>query len=259
MLSELCVLGHSIGQIANYPTEELKLLLEKIGKMTGPKVESAQRGGLDRALINIPNSLESLLMALKSYKLDIISHEIQKLKIILTPRELAVDILAPLLREVGMAVAQKQLSVSQEQALSSLLKFHIGHSLFRHYDAKSKKADTIILFTPEGEYHEFGIFMAGLLCSHYGIKFFYLGANLPFTSLMDAFQSVEATKLIMGLSTTMGGESSLVEKYTEKLLKDLPSPDQLIVFGGQENTTGKSRKYSAFGDIKQLDQYLKNL
>lgn len=260
LLSELCVLGHSIGQIANYPTEDLKALLAKIGKLTNSStIPSAEH--LDRNLVNAQASLQSLIMALGHYKLDIISHEIQKLKLILTPRELALDILAPLLDEVGKAVAQKTLSLSQEQALASLLKFHIGHALFRPKESKSKRADIVLLFTPESELYEFGIFMAGLLCAHYGLKFYYLGPNLPFTSLMDAAQSVEATKLIMGLSPKFSDSDVVIEKYIEKLTKALDK-QELILFGSLpsgEGSSHRNKKVNHVSDLKKLDAYLKSL
>lgn len=262
LLSELCVLGHSIGQIARYPTDDLKSLLSKIGKLSSSPTQLPQAEGLDRNLINVPSSLESLILALRHYKLDIISHEIQKLKIVLTPRELALDILAPLLSEVGKAVANKSLSISQEQALASLLKFHIGHALFRPREAKSKKADTLILFTPEGEYYEFGIFMAGLLCSHYGIKFYYLGPNLPYTSLMDATNSVEATKLVMSFSPQFSQGVGFVEKYAEKVCKNLDGNRELVILGGDSLKADfpvKNKRLTFVENLKSLDSYLKNL
>lgn len=261
LLSELCVLGHSIGQIARYPTDDLKQLLAKIGKLSSSnKLPEAE--ALDRNLINIQGSLDSLLLALKHYKLDIISHEIQKLKIVLTPRELALDILRPLLKEVGVAVANKTLSLPQEQALSSLLKFHIGHSLFKARDAKNKKPHTIILFTPEGEYYEFGIFMAGLLCAHYGLKFFYLGANLPLSSVLDATASIEATTLVMGISPQFQSGDKFIEKYSEKLIKGIENQAELLIFGLDSPSLAvatKNKKCHQFEDLKSLDSYLKAL
>jgi MerR family transcriptional regulator, light-induced transcriptional regulator len=260
LLSELCVLGHSIGQIARYPTEDLKNLLSKIGKLTNDQALPSSEG-LDRNLVNIPASLESLLLALRHYKLDIISHEVQKLKLVLTPRELALDILAPLLEEVGKAVALKTLSFSQEQALSSLLKFHIGHALFKPRESKSKKADTLLLFTPESELYEFGIFMAGLLCAHYGIKFYYLGTNMPYSSLVDAARSIEATKLLIGLSPQFEGPDKLVEKYVDKLAKNLEN-QELVIFGQGSVASAlpaKGRRVTVIESLKGLDSYLKAL
>jgi MerR family transcriptional regulator, light-induced transcriptional regulator len=261
LLSELCVLGHSIGQIARYPTPDLKELLAKIGKLSS-KQKLPEAESLDRNLINIPGSLESLLLALRHYKLDIISHEIQKLKIVLTPRELALDILRPLLKEVGTAVANKTLSLPQEQALASLLKFHIGHSLFKARESKNKKPHTIILFTPEGEHYEFGIFMAGLLCAHYGIKFFYLGSNLPLTSVIDATASVEASSLIMGVSPHFQSDDNFLEKYCEKLVRGIEGQAQLLIFGldsTSQNLAIKNKKLQQFDELKVLDSYLKAL
>jgi DNA-binding transcriptional MerR regulator len=262
LLSELCVLGHSIGQIARYPTPDLKELLKKLGKMN-PNLKSSEVTQLERSPVDIENSLQGLLLALRSYKLDIISHEIQKLKILLGPRELALDILAPLLREVGRCVAEKSLNISQEHALGSLLKFHIGHALFKVQDSKVKKADTIILTTPEGENHEFGIFNAGLLCGHYGFKFYYLGASLPVSSMLDAYQSVEASKIILGVSPDYVGPSeNALDLIIEKILNGLDPKGELIVYGHgpyDKKRHEASKQFRSFEQLKDVDVYLKQL
>lgn len=262
LLSELCVLGHSIGQIARYPTPDLKELLKKLGKMN-PSLKTPKLGHVERSAVDTESSLQGLLLALRSYKLDIISHEIQKLKILLGPRELAMDILAPLLREVGRCVAEKSLNISQEQALCSLLKFHIGHALFKVQDTKAKKADTMILATPEGEIHEFGIFNAGLLCGHYGFKFYYLGASLPVTSLLDAYQSVEANKIILGVGPRYEGPSeNALDLIIEKILNGLGAKGELIVYGHgpyDKQRHERNKQFRSFEQLKDVDTYLKQL
>lgn len=262
LLSELCVLGHSIGQIARYPTPDLKELLKKLGKMN-PNLKTSEMTQMDRTPVDIESSLQGLILALRSYKLDIISHEIQKLKILLGPRELALDILNPLLREVGRCVAEKSLNISQEQALTSLLKFHIGHALFKVQESKTKKADTLILATPEGENHEFGIFNAGLLCGHYGFKFYYLGASLPVSSIMDAYQSVEATKVVLGVSPHYAGPSeSALDLTIESILKGLGPKGELIIYGHghyDKKKHERHKQFRSFEQLKDVDTYLKQL
>lgn len=262
LLSELCVLGHSIGQIARYPTPDLKELLKKLGKMN-PNLKSPEVGHVERAPVDVENSLQGLILALRSYKLDIISHEIQKLKIVLGPRELALDILSPLLREVGRCVAEKSLNISQEQALSSLLKFHIGHALYKVQESKTKKTDKLILATPEGESHEFGIFNVGLLCGHYGFKFYYLGASLPVSSLLDAYQSVEATKVVLGVGPHYEGPSeNALDLIIEKTLKGLGPKGELIVYGHatyDKQKHQRHKQFRSFEQLKDVDTYLKQL
>jgi len=198
LLSDLCTLGHSIGKIAGLPTTELKFLLEKLGKQAETIEKKSGESNSVEEKVDTSESLKNLLMALNGYKLDIISHEISKLKLSLSPRQLALEIISPLLQEVGQSVLDGQFSISQEHALSAILKFHMGHMLFRTTQVKTTKPYKFILCTPEGDYHEFGILQAALLCSHYNIPFYFLGPNLPVDSLLDAYRSLEGSHILVG-------------------------------------------------------------
>ena len=119
LLSELCSLGSSIGTIAKKSADDLKGFLKKLGKeedLGTPKLSLDREDHSKQSR----ESLESLIFAIKQYKLDVISHEIEKLKITHSPRDLAIDIIAPLLHEVGLRLYSGYLTVSQEQALLSL-------------------------------------------------------------------------------------------------------------------------------------------
>ena len=261
LLSELCTIGHSIGKIAALPTDELKKLLKKLGKPMQERKNSSSK--MDISLIDIRQSLQSLILALKSYKLDIISHEINKLKILLSPRQLALDIISPLLNEVGREVEQRELTISQEHALSAILKFHIGHLLFRQMNQKTNKPFKVLICSMEGDFHEFGILQAALLCNHYGVQYYYLGPNLPVDSLVDAYESLEANMIIVGATVIPEGrKENYVDEYLERVLKSL-SNDGQIVYGGaikiQSEKLLKSKKVKAFNKMLELDEFLKSV
>lgn len=229
LLSELCTLGHSIGKIAGLPTPELKVLLEKLGKQAESVESRRQDFDAVKSPINVEESLSNLLLALKGYKLDIISHEINKLKLTLSPRQLALDIISPLLKEVGESVMSGSFSISQEHALSAILKFHMGHMLFRGSSSKSTKPQRVLICTPEGDYHEFGILQAALLCSHYNLPFFYLGPNLPLESLLDAYRSLEANMVLIGSTVVPENKSSdFVNSFFETVAKSIGNGRLLV-------------------------------
>jgi len=262
LLSELCTLGHTIGKIANLPTEELQVLLKKLGKQAETISERKKDMLVSNTVINIEESLKNLLMALQGYKLDVISHEVNKLKLVLSPRDLALNIISPLLREVGEKVLAGVLSISQEHALSSILKFHMGHILFRGSVSKSTKPIRILICGPEGDYHEFGILQAALLCSHYNIPYFYLGPNLPVESLLDAYSSLEGTHLLVGSTVIPDNRSrDFVNQYFETILKNIGNGG-LIVGGKDHIDVSRLQKHKSaqfFESMHDLDSYLKTL
>ena len=262
LLSELCTLGHSIGKIAGLPTPELKVLLDKLGKQA-ENVEARQNDlAQAKTPVNVKESLNSLLMALQGYKLDIISHEINKLKLTLNPRQLALDIISPLLQEVGNSVMKGDFSISQEHALSAILKFHIGHTLFRTTAIKSTKPYRALICTPEGDYHEFGILHAALLCTHYNIPYFYLGPNLPVDSLLDAYVSLEANLVIVGSTVIPENKSSdFVHGFFDSVSKSI-GEGRLICGGGSHidgERIGRIKNADFVSNMKGLDNYFKSL
>jgi DNA-binding transcriptional MerR regulator len=262
LLSELCTLGHSIGKIAGLETSELSKLLKKLGK----QADNVQQRKTDlksaKSVVDVEESLKNLLFALKGYKLDIISHEINKLKLALNPRQLALEIINPLLREVGNQVSTGEFSISQEHALSAILKFHMGHILFRGSQSKSTKPYRILICTPEGDYHEFGILNAALLCNYYNLPFFYLGPNLPSDSLMDAYRSLEANVIILG-STVIPENSGpdFVNNYVEAAHRGIGNGH--LIVGGRDHLNKarleKSKKADFFSSMEGLDSFLKSL
>ncbi len=263
LLNELCTLGHSISKIAAMETTNLRKLLKKLGKKADSVEKVTAIKGINGSVVNIEQSLKSLILALKTYKLDIISHEINKLKILLSSRQFALDIIGPLMAEVGTLVYEKEFNISQEHALSAILKFHIGHTLFKNTSSRNNKPHKILICSPEGDYHEFGILQAALLCNHYGLQFYYLGPNLPVDSLIDAYKSLDASMVILGSTVIPDGKDTFyLNNYFKKLMSSLGPNGHLFVGGGnhiQDDVLNKGKKGTHVNSIKQLDRILSEL
>lgn len=260
MLSELCSLGHSIGHIANLPTDELKKNLKKLGRFE-------QRGGpaplLSKTVVsNTDSALEGLILALKMYKLDIISHEFNKIGLVLSPRQLVFDIISPLLNEVGKTIAAGELSLSQEQALMALIRFHIGPVLFKQVQHRSKKPQTFVILSPEGELDDMPGLLSALLCAHYNLNFVYLGPNMPLSALMETVEAVSADKIILNVSPHISMDNRSLGIYIQKLLQRLTRPEQEVILRGHTSInvakwSDNSQFIHAKGPI-ELDNYLKS-
>lgn len=253
LLSDLCSLGNNIGSMADKSIADLQALLKKLGK----------KEGLDSAImeevreVDIQASLKSLMMALEFYKLDVISHEIKKIILTLTPKDFVYKILIPLLQDVGLRVDRGDFSIAQEHALSSILKFHIGHMIYQSYQQRKKKQSLIVLTTPEGELHEFGVLMASLLCCHYGVNFYYLGPSLPVDALFDAMKSLEADVAILG-TTIVTGKSNNLDSYITKAMKRMGKNMSLWIGGAGEFDLEQFIRNKKFKYIPSLN-YLENL
>jgi DNA-binding transcriptional MerR regulator len=170
LLSRLTNLGSSIGQIAHLEDEKLRKLLGKLAKGDEALMDT---GSPLTSKADPESILRNILMGLALFKLDIISHELDKAQKELTPADLALKVIIPLFQEVGNKVQSGELNIAQEHSLSAITKFSIGQVIHRHYLKKSKISTKIVLATPEKEFHAIGILAAALLCCQHNYDLMY--------------------------------------------------------------------------------------
>ena len=197
-------------------------------------------------------------MALEGYRLDVVSHEFYNIKMKLSHRELALHVISPLMQIIGRKVMEKNFSIAQEHALSSILKFHLGQFIYRGQTKKKGRRELFIMTTPENDYHEFGILLASLLCTHYQQNFFFLGPNLPAEALVQAANSLEATHIILG--TTTASSNSPLDNYISEVISGIGPNKNLIVGGSGYFNFSKFRlktNFEFFPTLNHLDQFLK--
>jgi DNA-binding transcriptional MerR regulator len=257
LLYRLTEVGQSIGKIAHLELEELKKIYSSL--MHKP-YDELQVVTPHHEKIDIQKILNSFYIALAAYKLDIISHELEKAKTILSPKDLCLDILVPLFHEIGNKVARNELSIAQEHTLSAIVSFHIGQMIGQHYQKKTLRDDLILITTPEGEMHEIGIMASALLCVHYGIKFIFLGANLPAQSLAEAANALKPRAILLGV--TKGHEindQQTLEDYLTHLSTELTVNSEIWVGGNLKayvRTELEKRKIPFFPTLNAFDDYL---
>lgn len=254
MLQELVDIGNKISDLAKLADEQLKNLCEQYtvaGKLITQKSEHSEA-------IDVNETLQNLLLALQHYKLDILSHELEKIKGLMNQRDFALNILLPLLAEVGVQVQHRLLNIAQEHALMSILKFHIGQTLYQRYVFRNKNKFSVLLVTPEGETHEFGILIAALLCSHYKINFYFLGANLPLEALLEAYQQINPSVIISSIARPLDEfNKGYIQEYIETISGKVSEQTQLWFGGVQTSAMPSYPNVKLFTSIRSLDQILK--
>jgi DNA-binding transcriptional MerR regulator len=234
MLHDLVEVGNNISDIANQTNEKLKSLHDQYVQSAPTKKKIKEAADID-----FNSVLQNLILALDNYKLDIINHEFEKLVDGLDPRAFALDLIAPLLHEVGTQVLSRRISVGQEHSLSAIIKFHVGKILYSNSKSESaKKKPPIILTTPEGELHEFGIMITALLCVHYDLNYVYLGTNMPADALADTAKQIDAGTVIIGISPFLNKDKpEFTKNYINELSNALPEKTKLWVGGGNIDST----------------------
>lgn len=260
LLNELCLIGFTISKIANLDNEELKDLLKQHGRdlnlILGHQLDKKL------SLVDVEQSITITLMALKAYKLDIVSKELERLKNLLNGRQFALNVVLPLMSELGGAVESGDYAISHEHALSSIVKFHLGHFLYRPGHKKKQSNRKIIICGVSGDDHEFGILIAAVLCQHYGIDFYYLGPNLPADSLIDASTFLDADMIVMGVTDmSFNLEIESLNSYIDKILKKT-NKDIDVIFGCARDvlvSDHHTKRFTQLRSLLEFDHYLNQL
>jgi DNA-binding transcriptional MerR regulator len=256
VLYSLTELGQSIGKVAHLGLNDLK---EVYTRLMHRPYEEKNVVTPNHEKIDTEKMLGSFFLALSAYKLDIISHELEKARASLNPRELCLNILIPLFQEIGNKISRNELSIAQEHTLSALVRFYLGQMIGQHYQKTLLREELIFITTPEGELHEIGILGAALLCVHYGVKIIYLGANLPAESLSEAANALNPTAILMGVSRYELTNQVTLNDYLNTMKAHLTFDPKLMIGGNlkpQISAELEKKKIKFFPNLNTFDEFL---
>ncbi len=239
-LSELTKLGNPISEMAKLESPDLYSLHSEFVQTDTKKNFSD--------LINPDLTVQNLILALNSYKLDIISHEFEKLKTIAGPKSLVLQVLTPLIKEIKLKLSNNELTRSQVKALVSVIKFHMGHSLYQHICSTNCSPFSFVIATQMGVQDELQLMMSAILCSEYNIKFYYLGTDFPAESLSHAVNQIGCEYILLSDSTD-------VSQFSRDVSKGLKKDVTFLSVG----TTESSSNVKSFETLTAFDHFLQTL
>jgi DNA-binding transcriptional MerR regulator/methylmalonyl-CoA mutase cobalamin-binding subunit len=195
LLRRLVERGHAIGRIANLGEPELGRLLEAA-------LEPVDRDGKADAI-----DLRGLLEPLDGYDIAAVDRKLGKLSAVLSSREMVVEVVLPLMREVGKGWLEGRFSVAQEHMVSASLRNLLG-SLVRIQAPRDGLAG-LVFATPPGERHELGITAAAMLAAAGGLGVIYLGSDLPTGDVVEAVRRTGARAVVLALTRLELGAPSV--------------------------------------------------
>ena len=174
------------------------------------------------------------------------------------------EIVAPLLREVGQKVATGELDVYHEHAASAIIRNFLTGLLYTAQRLpKAEGRPQIVFATPEGDHHEFGILIAAILLALRGTKVLYLGPNMPSASLASAVAAVKADILVLSCSAPKATLSPAdLKKFVTSMATQL-NPRASLWFGGPRVSEIASlapllrRNHALLNRFEDLDRLLK--
>ncbi len=245
--------GHAIGQLASLSDEELQ------GLLASPML-AANETSTTKVVRSTKSTLElnAVMTAIERLDYAEVERELALMAAVLTPRELVHQVALPLMRQVGEAWHENKLGIAQEHMTSALLRNLLGAlvPLHRHNAPQSK----LLLATPSGEHHEFGILLTAMLTVGGGLGIVYLGTNLPAKEIVGAAQKTAPQAVILGSVGANGARTAI--KEVQAIAHTLPAQIELWVGGMQgEGLINEVKQTRALliEDFEMLEQHLTRL
>lgn len=246
-LRQAVELGHAIGQVAKLPDQELESLA---GKHRATFAINNQDEG-DPHKITRERFLEAIV------RMDVVAadEEIHRAATLFPPRVIVKHIVSPLLEEIGDRWSHREFGVAQEHVATNLIR-NLLSSLFRLYPPE-ETAETIVLATPAGERHEFGVLIGALIAATRGWRVVYLGVDLPALEIVRTARLTKARVLALSL---IGLPADQAAEELKVIAEQIPSQTRVWI-GGEEAKNHRplieQANWILVRDFEDLDDRLK--
>lgn len=231
--------GFAIGRIAKLSDGELTEMLSEHMDLD----QAGNNQHIHEALASAEAARAQEIMgqihaSLARFDLAAIHTDLLTARYLLGARGFALDLVAPLMDLVGRMTVSGRLSLAQEHALSAIVKAHLAGIALdmprrpQPAETPTPGLSTFVITTMEGNYHEIGIMIAGMLCALRGLPTFYLGPSLPPGALAEAVTAFKADKLVIGTTPMPMNMLPVSEAdYLVELDKRLPKTCEIWVGG----------------------------
>ncbi len=229
LLREVVDAGHSIGQVAALPLEELRRLAQKElagavpsagtnGKGTPPPVGAG--GGAARFL-------EGCMAAVHQMETRGLELHLNRAAMALTPAELVDDVVVPLLNRIGLLWEVGEVSPASEHVATAVVRRFLDFLL----DTLGPAGDgpVMVVGTPAGHRHEFGALLAAVVGAAEGWDVLLLGPDLPAGEIAEAARRKGG--VLVALSAIHPVEDPALPEELAVLREQLPADVEILVGG----------------------------
>ncbi len=231
--------GYSIGDIARLPAAELSLVIER--HRAADTSASAADGIVHRYLDAID------AMDLDGAEL-LLTHATASL----SPYDVLVQVLEPVLQAIGQRWQRGEFRVAQEHAAAALVRSHLGQMIRARRPGNT--APTAVVTTPSGELHELGALMAAVAASLHGWRTLYLGPNLPASEISQTARKTGAQAVLLSIVVL---EPAVARQELGLVLADLPPPAEVLIGGASAMTlTNLPSRVRLCRSLNELNAFL---
>ncbi len=204
-------------------------LLEKQGQLF--PASFPQKEPQTKALPSMALLQERLLEALRKHDLALADQILGEMLAFLSPEDITLDVIVPVLVQIGEAWEQGQISITTEHFASNYLRHRLMMWMVTGPPARTSRP--VILACPPGEWHEGSLLVLGVLLRRKGWPVAYLGQNVPLKDLADFISQIHPSLVV--LVATMEEPALALAEWPKWIRTENDSPK--ILFGGRAFVT----------------------
>ncbi len=232
--------GYKISRISKMDDSQISELVQKI---------TTSRSNTNRAV-------KSLKVAMMNFDQALFLRTYDGLLEYNTFREIYNDVFIPLLREIGFLWQAGTITPAHEQFISTLIKQKLFLNIEKLQFEKPSKTDKVfILFLPEEEIHDVGLFYTNYELLLHGYKVIFLGQSLPMEDLTYLSKLFDKTVFVSYLTVKPENIENYLNRFTQSICVNDDCEYWLLGRKAIEiidNHISLPNRVRAFKDINQL-------
>jgi hypothetical protein len=237
--------GRAIGDVA------------KLGETELARLAALTDGAGNRPSGEHAETLDHAFAALARFDATALDRTLSDAVIALGARAFCRRIARPLLEEVGSRWADGRVSIADEHLLSaSMRNLLAGIARIR----AAAGGPVILLATPRGERHEFGLLLAALMAADAGLTPCYLGTDLPAAEITASAHRARA--VVVGLGIVNGENDATALDEVRRVERGLPNDSELWLGGARARALRQKLRRSpalVLDDDSTLDRELERI
>jgi DNA-binding transcriptional MerR regulator len=243
MINEALRCGYRAGDVVPLPREQLQALLEECEHV--PETEETSR----EWLLNI-------FQAARAFDRPSVQKILYQGAATLGLQRFVLELVAPLMTEVGEAWERGDLEIRHEHFLSEILE-EVLRDLRKPLEATASGRPVLLASLPS-EHHSLGLHIAALTVAAAGRRSLVLGPYTPVDEITKAAESVKAAAI--GISISAFAEADDAGSEVAKLREMLPTRIKLWLGGsGAAGQTDLPANVEVLDSLPALDRALRRL
>lgn len=149
--------------------------------------------------------------------------------------QMIIKVIFPFMEKIGILWVTNHINPAQEHLVSNLIRQKLIVAIDKVVsDVKIDKS--VLLFLPEGEFHELGLLLVCYLLKRKGVYPFYLGANMPIKDVQYLVDLKKPTYIYSHLTSV--GKNFSFDKFLSEINKQ-SSNTPVVLSGFLANNYGK--------------------